>query len=175
MKNSLQNLAILFFLSIGILFSTSCSKEDANEEATNDLLGTWTMGQSTVDLTVDGVDLVEHMATTLGIPEQQAEAMVAFFTASMQQGAQGTITFKDDNTYQFVNSQETENGTYSIGNDGQTLTLNYENEVDNLTIVSLSSSNMQLALPQESEEIDLDGDDENETTVDINMTLNLSK
>lgn len=175
MKNSVQNLAILCFLSFGILFSTSCSKEDANEETTNDLLGTWTVGQSTVDLTVGGVDLVEHMTTTLEIPQQQADLIVSFFTTAMQQGSVGTITFKDDNSYQFVNAEGTENGTYSIGNDGQTLTLNYENEVENLTIVSQSSSSMQLALPQESEEVDLDGDDVNETTIDINMTLNLSK
>lgn len=179
MKNSRQNLALIFFFSITILFSTSCNKDDDNEDdnqkATNDIHGTWTIGQSSVDLSVGGVDLVEYMTTTFGYSQQEADMMVGFFTNAMQAGSQGTITFNDDGTYKLVNSDGTENGTWSINNDGATLTLVFEGETDNLNIISLSSSSMKLAIPTDTEEVDLDGDDENETTISIDMELNLSK
>lgn len=175
MKNSIQNLSLVFFLSITILFSTACNKEDDNEKATNDIHGTWTIGQSTVDLSVGDVDLVDYMAINFGYSLQEAQMLVSYFTSAMQAGSQGTITFNDDGTYQLINSDDTENGTWAVNNDGSTLTLVFDSETENLSIISLSSSNMKLGIPTETEEVDLDGDDEDETTISIDMELNLSK
>ncbi len=175
MKKYLQNLAILGILSVLIISGSSCKKEDDNEKAANDLHGTWTINQTNVDLTVDGVDLVDYMVSNFTYTQQQAQAMVDIFTVSLQSGNSGTITFREDNTYTFVNNDEEENGTWSIGNDGATLTMNFDNEADNLTILSLSSSSLKLQIPTESEMADLDGNGEDETEIDIDTELTMSK
>jgi len=175
MKNLLPKLTMLISISIAIVLTSSCSKEDENEQASNDLLGTWTFGQSSVDLSVGSVDLVDYMVANFEYTQQEAEIMVSFFTTAMQSANQGTITFNENGNYQLVNSDGTENGTWSIDNDGNTLTLVYEGETDNISIISLSASSMKLGIPTETAEIDLDGDDENETTVNIDSELNLSK
>ncbi|MEZ5197100.1 MAG: DUF4923 family protein [Bacteroidales bacterium] len=173
MKNTL--LPLLFTLMLSMVLVSSCKKETEDEKTQNDLIGTWNIDNSTADLSVGGVDLVTYMTTNFEYTEQEAQMLVNFFTSGIEAGNQGTINFKDDNTYQFTNSEGVENGTWSINNDGNTLVLVYENETDNLTIVSLSSSNLKLRIPTETEDIDLDDDGDNETTVNIDMTLNLSK
>lgn len=175
MKKRLPISVLIIFLSFSISLTTSCSKESEDEKKTNDLIGTWTIGSTTADLSVDGVDMVTYMTTNFDYTEEQAQFMVNLFTAGLEGSNQGTINFKDDNTYTLTNSDGVENGTWSVNNDGSTLTLVYENETDNLTIVSLSSSNLKLRIPTETEDIDLDDDGVDETTIDIDMELNLSK
>lgn len=174
MKNPLLTLALFFSICLTLIITPSCNK-DEEEKATNNLLGTWTIGTTSADLSVDGEDLVTYMTTNFDYTEQSAQFLVNIFTGALESENQGTITFNDDNTYRLVNSDGTEDGTWSIHNDGNTLTLVYENETDNLTILSLSASNLKLRIPTETEDIDLDDDGDNETTVDINMELNLSK
>ncbi len=115
------------------------------------------------------------MTTNLDYTEQQAQMLVDIFTAGMEASNQGTVNFKDDNTYTLTNADGVENGTWSVNNDGSTLTMVYQNETDNLTILSLSSSNLKLKIPTETETVDLDDDGTEETTIDIEMELNLSK
>lgn len=175
MKNTLPTIVLFMTLIFTMNILQSCNKEDDEEKATNNLLGTWTIGSTSADLSVDGVDMVTYMTTNFEYTEQTAQMLIDFFTAGIETSNQGTINFKDDNTYQLINSDGTEDGTWSLSNDGNTLTLVYENETDNLTIVNLTSSNLKLRIPTETEDIDLDDDGDNETTVDINMELNLSK
>lgn len=175
MKKLLPVLALLITLTLSISLTTSCSKESEDEKKTNDLIGTWTIGNTTADLSVGGVDMVTYMTTNFDYTEEQAQMLVNLFTAGLEGSNQGTVNFKDDNTYTLTNSDGVENGTWSVNNDGSTLTLVYQNETDNLTIVSLSSSNLKLRIPTETEEVDLDDDGIDETTVDIDMELNLSK
>lgn len=173
MKNSL--LPLLLSLILTMVLVSSCNKETEDEKAQNELIGTWNIDNSTADLSVGGVDLATYMTTNFNYTEEQAQMMVNLFTSGIEAGNQGTINFKDDNTYQFTNSEGVENGTWSINNDGSTLVLVYENETDNLTIVSLSSSNLKLRIPTESETVDLDDDGDDETTIDVDIELNLSK
>ena len=175
MKNTLPTIVLFMTLIFTMNILQSCSKEDEEEKATNNLLGTWTIGTTSADLSVDGVDMVTYMTTNFDYTEQTAQMLIDFFTAGIETSNQGTINFKDDNTYRLINSDGTEDGTWSLSNDGNTLTLVYEDETSNLTIVSLTSSNLKLQIPTETEDVDLDDDGDNETTVDINMELNLSK
>jgi len=176
MKNLLQKLSILFFISSLILISPACSKDDdEDEKASNDLHGSWTINETVLDLSVDGVDLVDYLVNEMNYTEQEAQFMVDFYSNAIQAGNQGNITFNDDNTYKYVNNGDEENGTWSISNDGNTLTMVYENETDNLTILSLTSSSLKLKLPTETEQVDIDGDDVEETTIDMDMEIHLTK
>ncbi len=175
MKKLLPIPALIVILAISISLTTSCSKESEDEKKSNDLIGTWTIDNTTADLSVGGVDIVTYMTTNFDYTEQQAQMLVDIFTAGMEASNQGTVNFKDDNTYTLTNSDGVENGTWSVNNDGSTLTMVYQNETDNLTILSLSSSNLKLKIPTETETVDLDDDGTEETTIDIDMELNLSK
>jgi hypothetical protein len=175
MKNSLHKLPVLIFLSALIIFSVSCKKEDEEEKASNDLHGTWTFKETNVDLSVGGVDLVDYLVNTMGYSATEAQFMVDFYVNAMESSNQGTITFNDDNTYKYVDGQGEENGTWSITNDGNTLTMVYDGETDNLTILSLSSSSLKLRLPPETESVDMDGDDVEETDITVVMEISLTK
>jgi hypothetical protein len=175
MKNPLLKSALIFSLVLSIVIGNSCKKDEETNEAINNLLGTWTINNSDVNLSVDGVDLVTYMVDNFGYSQQEAETLVSYFKLAIGADSQGTINFKDDNTYQLINSDGEENGSWSVNDEGSILTLEFAGEVDNLNIVSLTSSNLKLTVPTESEEVDLDDDGDVETTVDVDIELNLSK
>lgn len=175
MINRLLNISIIFSLSLLLALNTSCKKKEETNEAINNLMGTWTFNNSDVNLSVDGVDLVTYMVDNFEYSQQEAETLVAYFKLAIGADNQGTINFKDDNTYQLNNSDGEENGSWSMDSEGTILTLNFAGETDNLNIITLNSSSLVLNIPTESEEVDLDDDGDVETTVDVDIELNLSK
>lgn len=175
MKNTLSKLGFIFTLVLSIIIVTSCNKESEGEKATNDLLGTWTFSGTDVELTANGQDIIDYMTSDFGYTQEQAQMLVDIYTAGIEAGNTGTINFKDDNTYHMVSPDGNEDGTWSMSEDGNTLTVKFEQETDNLTVVSLSSSALTLKLPSETEEVDFDDDGDNETTLEIKMELKLTK
>jgi hypothetical protein len=176
MTTIFNSVKFTFILLLTVSFTFyACNKEDEGEKAANDLIGTWAINDTDVELSVGGEDLVTHMVNNFGYSQMEAETAVSFFTTGIEAENQGTINLKENNTYTLTNSDGEENGTWSLSSDGNTLTIVFENETDNLTILSLSSSSMQLKVPTEQEQIDLDDDGVDETTVDIDMELGLSK
>jgi len=175
MKNPLLTLALIFTLSLTIIIASSCSKETDSEKAKNDLIGTWTIDNTTSDLTVGGVDLVTYMTTNFDYTQQEAETLVNAFIAAIDVSNEGTINFRDDDTYRITTPDETEDGTWSVNDDGNKLILVYDDGTDNLTIVNLSSSDLTVSFPTETEDVDLDDDGDDETTINIDMTVDLSK
>jgi len=174
---TLSKASLLILMSLSLGFLTSCEK-DEGEKASSDLIGTWTIQESSMDVTIDGVDLVAYLMTALGIPEAQAKVFADLFLASEGgMSPTGTITIKDDNTYTANMDGEVENGTWAVSSDGKTLTISGTDEYgpysDVLTIVSLSSSQLVLTITEDSEE-DLDDDGVDET-LDIVITLTLTK
>lgn len=175
MKTSLLKFTILFTLVLSVILVTSCSKESEEEKATNNLIGTWTFGDTDVELTANGQDIIDYMTSNFDYTPEQAQMLVDIFTAGMASENTGTVNFKDDNTYHSVTPDGNEDGTWSMSEDGNTITLKYEQETDNFTIVSLSSSAMTLKLPTETEDVDFDDDGDDETTLEIKMELKLTK
>ena len=174
---SLNKTLFLILMSLSLVFFNSCEKDEGTK-ASSDLIGTWNIDNSTVSVTVGGVDLVTYLMDAMELTQEEAEFMAGFFTdfGSMS----GTVTFNDDNTYQAkMVGEEVENGTWSISSDGKTLSLkesgDSEDSADNLTIITLTPSNLVIALPAESEMVDLDDDGTDETQMDISIELRLSK
>jgi len=112
-----------------------------------------------------------------GIGSEEAQTELDIIIAEVQQSLAGNIVFNDNKSYHlslpFENEEE--DGTWSISSDGNTLNLYFENEEDNLHIISLESYLLVLQLPTNKEEADLDEDGINETVLDIYIELNLSK
>ena len=148
-----------------------------NSEATNLLIGTWSIDETIAEVSVDGVDIVTYLVNNYGYDADSAQTELDLFTELMHWENEGTINFKSDNTYyaEFTNTNESEDGTWTITNDGKTLKIFFDNEEDRLNIQNLSASAATFNLPTETEDADLDDDGVNETTLDINVSLKLSK
>ncbi len=177
MKNPFLIYAVILVLSLSTILVSSCKKEDELNETENALVGTWTMGQTSVEITVDGMDVIEYLITVFDIPEAEAQAAVDSIISEINESSAGTIAFKADNSYHlnFTNTSEEEDGTWSVSSDGNTLNLYFENEENNLPILSLTASSALIGIPTEYEDIDVDDDGVNETTLKIDMELNLTK
>jgi hypothetical protein len=171
--------SFLILLCLSLVFFNSCEK-DEGKQASSDLIGTWTVKESSMDVSVGGVDLVTYLMTAFDITEAQAKIFADLFLAG--EGGMtptGTITIKDDNTYTANIDGEAESGTWAVSSDGETLTISGTDEYgpysDDLTIVSLSSSQLVLSITEDSEEVDLDDDNVAETTMDFSITMTLTK
>ena len=78
MKNRLLSIALIFSLSLLLAFNTSCKKDEETNQPdapVNNIIGIWTINNSNVDLTVDGVDLVTYMTTNFEYTQQEAEVL----------------------------------------------------------------------------------------------------
>ena len=174
---SLSKVSFLILMSVSLVFFNSCEKEEG-EKVSNDLIGTWTISSSSMDITVGGVDFVTYIMNEFDIPKEQAEFFTTLF-AGGETGPTGNITIKDDNTYTANFDGEAESGTWAVSSDGKTITISGTDEYgpysDDLTIVSLTSSQLVLTIVEESQQVDMDEDDVEETTLDILMTLTLTK
>ena len=169
----------LIVMSLSILLFTSC-ETDEGEKVQSDLIGTWTIDESTVDMTIGGVSLVTFLMNTYQASEAEAKAFADIIMAEFESEISGTITFNGDNTYQAKMGDEVENGTWSVSSDGNTLTITGVDDdgttySDDLIIVSVSSSMLVVSPPAETEDIDLDDDGVNETTMQIALELTLTK
>lgn len=177
MKNTLLNSALILILSFSIVLISSCKKEDEDDAVKDDLIGTWTLGETSVEITVGNMDVIQYMVAIFGFPENEAQMAVDSLITEINNDNTGTINFEEDNTYHLIltNSNEEEYGTWSVSNNGNTLNLYFYDGEDNLPILSLTASSLHLEIPTEFEDVDLDDDGVNETTLEIGGDLRLSK
>ena len=177
MKNPFLTYTVILVLSISTILVSSCKKEVELNETENDMVGTWTLGQTSVEITVDGINVIEYLTTFFDLTEAEAQAAVDSIVSEINEDNKGSIAFKADKSYHisFTNSGDQEDGNWSVSNDGNTLNLYFEDEENNLAILSLTTSAALLGLPTEYEDVDVDDDGVNETTLKMDMELSLTK
>jgi len=176
MKNFNFKSTLFFVLMVSLVVTTSCGEFDGVDDEA-DLYGTWTIDETSADVTVGGVDIVTMMVTTMGMVEADAQAKVDSMMTDMLSSITGTITFNEDNTYEIlVTGESADNGTWSVSTDGITLTMvEADMDSDNMTIVDLTKDSLILRMEAEEEDVDLDGDQEEETTMQFVLEIQLSK
>lgn len=162
--------AVLFLLSMN-----SCDMIGGNDES--DLYGTWSIDGISVDVTVDGTDIVEVMVNNFDYDPAVAEAMLDTLVWELEDDISGTLTFNEDMTYTInVSDDSPETGTWTLSEDGSTLTLvDSDMDSDVLMISKLTASSLIIKLQDEDEDVDLDGDDQEESTMIISVEVTLSK
>jgi hypothetical protein len=176
MKNAKITSLLFLLVSASLLITTSCEKLDDRAKAEEDLIGTWTITSTSVEITAGGVDIVQLLMTAYGLTESEAKILEAAFLTDFEAELTGTITMNEDKTYSVLIDGAPDDGTWSLSIDGKTLLLD-EGTVweEELVIVSLTSSSLVLQLPAETEEVDLDDDQVAETTLTITIELTLTK
>jgi len=172
MRNIFVKPVILLSLIVSVFCINSCNKGQDIHEA--DLIGTWDIGQASVDIKVGPISLYQFLKTTLQLSDQEAQDFVDDLASGFDEFG-GTISFNADYSYQMLNGDFEENGTWEL--DGDKLYMIKTGELqddDPLTIESLDSSAALLAW-EEDQEVDITEDGSSDFTATLIIELNLSK
>lgn len=165
--------ACLLILYLLISMLSGCNKDSEDPLPSQQILGKWTISTTTMDLFLDNKALTQYLVDEFAVSQQEAEDFTNMLRDSLLEFFTGTITFKDNNTYQTDLGGDPDSGTWSLSADGKTLLLD-EGTIDEteITIVTLNSSTLKITMTQEDAE-DLDEDGISEViSVEISMTLN---
>jgi hypothetical protein len=172
MRKLFVNPVILLTLIASFVFVSSCEKSEEIFEA--DLIGTWDIGQASVDIKVGPLSLFDFLISTLQFGQEAAQELVDQYTSEFIEIGGGTITFNEDYSYLMHQSELEENGTWSLEGDKLYMTITGETQDDDpLSVESLNSSAAIIAW-EEEQEIGI-GEGDNNFTATIIIELNLSK
>ncbi len=172
MRKLFVNPVILLTLIASFVFVSSCEKSEEIFEA--DLIGTWDIGQASVDIKVGPLSLFDFLISTLQFGQEAAQELVDQYTSEFIEIGGGTITFNEDYSYLMHQSELEESGTWSLEGDKLYMTITGETQDDDpLSVESLNSSAALIAW-EEEQEIGI-GEGDNNFTATIIIELNLSK
>ncbi len=173
MRKLFVNHVILLTLIASVLLVSSCETKEEIHEA--DLIGTWDIGQASVDIKVGPLSLLNFLLSTVPqLGQDAAEELVDQLTSEFIEIGGGTITFNEDYSYSMLQSDLGESGTWKLEEDMLYMTITGETQDDNpLSVESLNSSAALVAW-EEEQEISL-GEDMSDFTATIIIELNLSK
>lgn len=157
------------FIIVTALFLSACEKD--KDETRDDLVGKWNSGTSTFNTKVGDKTLLQYF-TDLWMTASDAQVYAGLITLSLQQAFAGSITFNSDNTYTADLGGEADNGTWSINDDGNKLTIDSAtDEAITMDIVNLSSNELKLHWTDTTAE-DLNNDNVPENiTVDADLNF----
>jgi hypothetical protein len=168
MKRKFLNFRNYFLVFITGVILSSCSKD---KTATDDLIGTWTMGTATFNVMVGDKTLTQYFVDVMGLTPAEAQQAIILFNQQMQQSFTGTIQMKSDHTYSSTLGGSTDTGTWSLSSDRKKLTISSSSEGPMiLDVIELTSSKLRLQ-GTESDSVDLNGDSIPET---LNVAIDLA-
>jgi len=176
MKNLFSTLVIILVLSFSISIISSCHKVTENIAVADAIVGYWRFGETSVEVTVDGVDFVQYATTKFGLTTEEAEDLLDNILDDVLENYAGQIDFNGDRTYEVtLNNDDKESGEWSVSPDGKILNYYFENKKNELVILKLTASLLRVQFPKQYEDVDIDNDGVNETTVEINRTQDITK
>jgi len=172
MKKILIKPVILLILIAFAFFVSSCNKSQDIHEA--DLIGTWDIGQASVDIKVGPISLFQFLKTTLQLGDQEAQDLVDELASEFGELG-GTITFNADYSYQMLNGDFEENGMWELDEEKLYMTKTGEMQEENpMTVESLDSSSALISW-KEDQEVDITEDGSSDFTATLVIELNLAK
>jgi hypothetical protein len=173
MKRTFIKPGIFLVLVTAMAFTSSCNKEADIHEA--DLIGVWAIGQATADAKVGPLSILQFLRTTLQLSEQEAQAYIDELISEYDYISGGTITFNADYSYQMLNGDFEENGTWELQGDKLYLTISGEDlDDEHLIIESLDGSSAFMVL-EEDVEVDMNEDGSKDFTATIIIEVDLTK
>jgi len=172
MRKLFVNHVILLTLIASVILVSSCEMKEEIHEA--DLIGTWDIGQASVDIKVGPISLFKYLTSTLPFGEDAAMEIVEEYTSEFVEIGGGTITFNEDYSYSMLQSDLGESGTWKLEEDELFMTITGETQDDDPLIVESLTSSAALVAWEEEQQISL-GEDMNDVNATIIIELNLSK
>ena len=173
MKKSFVNPVIVLSLIASMFFVSSCETEGDIIES--DLIGTWEMGQVSVDMKVGPVSLKQFLLNLVPIPDAAADALVDQLASEFMDIGGGTITFNEDYSYALIDGDLGEAGTWSLDDKKLYMVIAGESlDEDPLSVRSLNSTSALVAWEEEIE-VELEEYEVPAFTATVEIELNLSK
>ncbi len=147
----------LAVISMSLVFTTACEKED--EGITASIVGSWTITETTMDMTIDGVSWIDYMVNELGWTAETAE--IEWTEMQSETDMEGTVEFKDGGVFTSAfEDEDPESGSWTL--DHEKLTINVEGD-DTMVfeVITLSESKLVIKLTEiDSDDMDQDGTEE---------------
>jgi hypothetical protein len=160
-----------FIVLVSGLVISSCKKDSTKTE---DIVGTWTAGTSTLSVMVGDKTLTQYFIDEMGLSPEDAESYSDLFEMIIAQSFTGTITVKSDGTYTATLGGGDDSGTWSLNDDETELTIvSGDDGPMTFDVVELTSSKLQIYATEIVSE-DLNGDEIPETMT-VEITINFSK
>lgn len=169
-----RNFLGLLLIVSSMLFFVGCSdKETQGDDAAATIVGTWTYESSDLLVLVNSKDIVQYFIEVFQLTEVEAQEFADLFEEGIDEFAGGTFTFNANGSFTVMAGSETSTGTWSVSEDGKTLTVVEDEGTTSLEIKTLTSTHLSLYLNEtETDDLDQDGTDD---TIQIELTLNLTK
>lgn len=167
----MRKLNFFNFIALGaigmlLVFTTSCNKDD--EDITASIVGAWTVTETTMDMTIDGVSWLDYMVNELGLPTETAE--LAWSEMQGETDFDGTAEFAAEGIFASKwEGDDPESGTWSL--DGNKLSINVEGE-DTMVFDVITLSETQLVI--ELREADADDMDQDGTEETLEMIMKIT-
>lgn len=142
---NLQLLLLFGVLSVFISY-TGCNNDEEDPEV-NPLIGIWTISDVSLVTEFGEMSVKEFLMEVGGLSEIEASGYALLFESLLDATFNGTIEFKEDNTYESYIAGETEEGTWHLNSDGDELTLNSgtPNEAV-VSVLTLTEDTLELSL-----------------------------
>lgn len=167
--NHLNFRNLILVIITGLVFS-GCSKE---KKATDNLVGTWTIGSTNISTMVGTRTMEQYFTDVMGLSVADAQTYSVLANQAIQQSFSGTIQIKSDNTYSATFGGKSETGTWSLNSDGTKLTITSGSSGTTVfDIVELTSSILKIRVTDLiTEDLNNDGTPES-ITVTADLTFN---
>ena len=173
MRKLFVNPVIVLSLIASMFFVSSCETE--GEIIESDLIGTWEMGQVSVDMKVGPISLKQFLLNLVPIPDAAADALVDELASEFMDIGGGTITFNEDYSYALIDGDLGEAGTWSLEDKKLYLVITGQSlDDDPLSVRSLNSTSALVAWEEEIE-VELEEYEVPAFTATVEIELNLLK
>jgi hypothetical protein len=142
----LNLLLLLGVLSVFISY-TGCNSDDDGDPVINPLIGIWTISDVNLVTELGDMSVKEFLMEVGGLSDLDATGYTILFESLLESTFNGTIEFKDDNTYKSNIAGEMEEGTWRLNSDGDELTLNSGTSDETVVnIITLNENTLKLSL-----------------------------
>lgn len=142
----LNLLLLLGVLSVLISY-TGCNNDDDGDPVINPLIGIWTISDVNLVTEFGDMSVKQFLMEVGGLSDLEATGYAILFESLLESTFNGTIEFKDDNTYKSNIAGEMEEGTWRLNSDGDELTLS-SGTLDEtvVNIITLTENTLKLSL-----------------------------
>jgi len=144
MKTKLNSLIVGLFLSLFIIYPTSCSSDDPQPEGINteEIIGDWTFENSNVVVTINDIPFIEYQIQVNGLTEEDAKLKTSLIELLYK--IRGTISIKDDKTFSAVMNDKVKSGKWYIGDPQYHLFLNSKIDPYITEIITLTNNKLEI-------------------------------
>lgn len=138
---------LLLFGVLSVLISyTGCNNDDEEPEI-NPIIGIWTISDVNLVTELGDMSVKEFLMEVGGLSEGSAAGYALLFESLLDATFNGTIEFKEDNTYESYIAGEEEDGTWHLNSAGNELTLNSGTPDETVvSVLTLTDDTLKLSL-----------------------------